>query len=1244
MPPRHRYIRLILAVAFASLMLVACFRTPEPKASNRISYDLGGLDTQGSVSGNGVTINFDKVADWDAGSGTRGFTANVTIINATGATLSDWDLHLEFLPTITDMWNASYEQHAITFTITPASWNADIADGQSRSFGFNGIYAGVFQDPTSYVVSGIPVGDQSTPTPVATSCTLTSEFNVNSTWQNGDGSTGFVAEQKLTNAGADPVNWDLDFNLDAQISNMWNASYLQDPSDASHYTITPASWNTRIEPGQSITFGYQGTYTTTQLGKPSNLLCDGVEVEKPFDPYEGFNRETFDPNSLRTTREEFIQRYNEALADLSPVGHELLEEGRLFFNGLNFSPVPSVPSFSGVPGVTTQQVLSPDPQGPFECLLHEGDQILKKNGQGGIEYSQIGEPIYIPGKQDFGTFYHLGSRAGTDSEPVSAVSASFVLPATRGITNPGADQAPYVMITGRSPAIGPPAGDGTYGSNFDSGLGLDADGWYMFTNRFNPSQSGGLTARVYRLRNLDSAGAVVPEDINDQPYTVDVVTKIDEDEHLVFTVQPTGNTVWAEVNKGEGDTILRNASGAVSDATLGGDEQEQPNSGKEYLDPNAKFPKQTVEAFQADGVSNQVAIEIDMARDRWSPAAGTKVEGIIVLNAKINGRPFVPEYVTACPPGAYSVSMPAGDVAAATPEAGFKIDIDITEDDIHGCIDGAGVLSPKINGECGQGGGGSASDNDADGDGVSDEDERLAGTDPNDPNSVPEGESEPDGAMTSLGGRWSGNFGDPHIATPDRAARPYSFQAVGDYVLTRSTTPGDSFEVQIRYAPFTTENREWSGEAGVAMMVETDRVELYPVQGGTLAIYVNGQLIDWGAAAEQYSEGQYSTSILDLPGGGNITRREVPYDNLLSVNWPDGSILEADLTNPDVSLNVRGFTRVYFPGFRQGEVEGLLGNFDTDPDNDFRIRGGSTLDKPTEGELYTSGFRESWSVYQGAATSLFTQGQDPYDPGYPTQVVNLSDFGDTDLSAARQSCRDAGVVSVGFLRSCIFDVLVTGNPNWAGVAAGASRGLDAAVASITVNPMLATLPVNESVEIGAIASGPYGNLAWGASAGFISGSGAVVTYTAPAQPGVYTVTVQSTADATVSDVASVVVNAANRPPVAMPDYVQVTEPAPVEVLVLLNDSDPDGDFLSIVSIVQPVNGTATIVNGDGAFSDYLLVTPGPGVIMGDRITTQYTISDGRGGLATSFAEVHIDDSCGYGGCPAEARGNSGNLE
>jgi hypothetical protein len=479
--------------------LVACFqdKTPEvlpEETPERVSYTFDDtLSTQGTVTGNGITITFDKTADWDAGNGNRGFTANVTVINNTSTDLNNWDLKFDFLASISNMWNASYTQTPLAnsppnttgkrFTITPASWNANIQKNQSRSFGFQGSYTGVFQDPSSYVLSGIPVGQQTPPSPVTPTCTLSTQFIVNSNWQNGDGTKGFVAELKLTNTGTSPVNWQLAFNLNAQITNMWNASYSQTPAATTppsttaitKYTVTPASWNTRIEPNQTISFGFQGSYTTSSLSNPSNFVCNGQEQEKPYDPFEGFNLPDKLPTISEESGEQILQRYNEALAALSPESRRLLAEGELVFNGYTFGPRSPVGGAYVPEGLGTQQTLTPQPQSPFECFLNEGDQILKKNNQGAIEYDPItGEPIYLPGKKDFGTFYHLGSRTGTGSAPVSNARASLVLPTKGKITNPDPDnQRPYVMITGRSPAIGPAEDGGVYGANFDAGLGYD---------------------------------------------------------------------------------------------------------------------------------------------------------------------------------------------------------------------------------------------------------------------------------------------------------------------------------------------------------------------------------------------------------------------------------------------------------------------------------------------------------------------------------------------------------------------------------------------------------------------------------------------------------------------------------------------------------------------------------------------------------------------------------------------------
>ncbi len=90
----------------------------------------------------------------------------------------------------------------------------------------------------------------------------------------------------------------------------------------------------------------------------------------------------------------------------------------------------------------------------------------------------------------------------------------------------------------------------------------------------------------------------------------------------------------------------------------------------------------------------------------------------------------------------------------------------------------------------------------------------------------------------------------------------------------------------------------------------------------------------------------------------------------------------------------------------------------------------------------------------------------------------------------------------------------------------------------------------------------------------------------------------------------------NRPPVAVDDAATTTSPLPVTINVLGNDSDPDGDPLTILSITPPANGTA-VISGNS-----VIYTPGStGVIGIDRFT--YTISDGRGGTATATVTVTV---------------------
>ncbi|MEO7325774.1 MAG: Ig-like domain-containing protein [Dokdonella sp.] len=90
----------------------------------------------------------------------------------------------------------------------------------------------------------------------------------------------------------------------------------------------------------------------------------------------------------------------------------------------------------------------------------------------------------------------------------------------------------------------------------------------------------------------------------------------------------------------------------------------------------------------------------------------------------------------------------------------------------------------------------------------------------------------------------------------------------------------------------------------------------------------------------------------------------------------------------------------------------------------------------------------------------------------------------------------------------------------------------------------------------------------------------------------------------------------NRPPVAVDDAATTTFPLPVTINVLTNDSDPDGDPLTIVGVTAPTSGTA-VISGNS-----VIYTPSPQGLTGIDVFT-YTISDGRGGNATATVTVTV---------------------
>jgi Big-like domain-containing protein len=114
----------------------------------------------------------------------------------------------------------------------------------------------------------------------------------------------------------------------------------------------------------------------------------------------------------------------------------------------------------------------------------------------------------------------------------------------------------------------------------------------------------------------------------------------------------------------------------------------------------------------------------------------------------------------------------------------------------------------------------------------------------------------------------------------------------------------------------------------------------------------------------------------------------------------------------------------------------------------------------------------------------------------------------------------------------------------------------------------------------------------------------------------FTYTVRDTAGNTATAKVTVTVSATpNRPPVAANDAASTTKNTAVTIDVLANDTDPDGDQLSVQSVTDPPHGTATN-NGNS-----VTYTPDSNFVGTD--TFNYTVSDGRGGTSSAMVTVNV---------------------
>ena len=113
-----------------------------------------------------------------------------------------------------------------------------------------------------------------------------------------------------------------------------------------------------------------------------------------------------------------------------------------------------------------------------------------------------------------------------------------------------------------------------------------------------------------------------------------------------------------------------------------------------------------------------------------------------------------------------------------------------------------------------------------------------------------------------------------------------------------------------------------------------------------------------------------------------------------------------------------------------------------------------------------------------------------------------------------------------------------------------------------------------------------------------------------------TVTFSDGSTLSFSQIETILTDPQNSAPNAQDDTVSVDEDSSVSINVLANDTDPDGDTLTISNVSDPANGTATIVGGQ------IVYTPDPDFHGTDTIT--YTVTDPSGLTDTATVTVTVN--------------------
>ncbi|MBF2020496.1 MAG: VWD domain-containing protein [Hydrococcus sp. C42_A2020_068] len=285
--------------------------------------------------------------------------------------------------------------------------------------------------------------------------------------------------------------------------------------------------------------------------------------------------------------------------------------------------------------------------------------------------------------------------------------------------------------------------------------------------------------------------------------------------------------------------------------------------------------------------------------------------------------------------------------------------------------------------------------------------------------------------------------GEPHLTTFDGVG--YDFQGAGDFTLVESLD-GD-FNVQVRYVQIDDNVTVASAVAtevdGQSVVIDSEGIEFVDAEGNPVEEGGIPQVTRLVSGFGEEATVTIGGEAANIPSGASIEvgnsriyrssgeRYTIVYAGEDGVVNDGDDQLVVDYLRPGTINTVD----VYLGDEKQGQITGLLGNLDGNPDNDVALRDGTVLPRPLEFDRLYGDYRDDYRV-TNIEESLFTYepGQNPdtyYNPNFPEEPYTYA-----DLSPALKAIGDAAALDAGYepetyaFESAAFDFAVTRDPGF----------------------------------------------------------------------------------------------------------------------------------------------------------------------------------------------------------------------